>query len=61
MQYCGFFTLFCTVLWFSDRPPPPCLPHAPLLKQEVHAVYVPLSMKLVQCLTYCLTLVLVLK
>lgn len=31
----------------------------PLLKQEVHAVYVPLSMKLIQ--HYCLTLILIYK
>ena len=34
-------------------------PLCPLLKQEVHAVYVPLSMKLIQ--HYCLTLILIYK
>lgn len=34
-------------------------PLCPLLKQEVHAVYVPLSVKLIQ--HYCLTLILIYK
>ena len=34
-------------------------PLCPLLKQEVHAVYVPLSMKLIQ--HYCLSLILIYK
>ena len=43
LQHCGFWTPFI----------------CPLLKQEVHAVYVPLSVKLIQ--HYCLTLILIYK